>query len=299
MINTTANKTITSGNWTAEYSNKELLLPEIIAKEGKKILKEWTGFFPKEDTWAKNNLEVPSLLVRFDHYIDEKGHMKICEIEEEPAGTGFATVINPQFKKKLESLKKEWPSFKLVIAPNWSGNDDALWMEEIKLEDWKPPQLVWVKSLPCDTQYHCLENFSVTSLKRKWDKSYGEKMGLWKIVSFADINSFPWDKGFVLKPLVGCRSKNIEIWDPKKQTGYSTRTRIGKTLKSENKMYLQEFITPNTNEQIDGNILFRTSYGFNPSAKKWECLGGVWIARKNLRIHGSEDSLWGPLLLKQ
>lgn len=291
-------KTVTSGNWTVKYCDDELILPETIIKEGKDFLKKWAASFPKEETWTQNHFGIPSILGRFDHFIDKNGHMKICEFEEEPAGTGFATVINPQFKKKLEFLKKEWPSFKLILAPNWNGNDDALWMEEIKLEDWSPPQLVWVKSLPCDAKYHHLENFSVTSLKKKWDKSYGEKMGLWKIVSLKDIDSFPWDTGFVLKPLVGCRSKNIEIWDPKKQKGYSTRSRIEKTLKSENSMYMQEFFPPNTEEKIDGNILYRTTYGFRPSTKKWECLGGIWIARKNLRIHGSEDSLWGPLVLK-
>lgn len=290
---------ITVGNWTTEYSHKKLILPKTVQEEGEKILEKWTTCFPKENTWVQNNFGVPSLLVRFDHYISEDCHMRVCEIEEEPAGTGFAKKINQQFEEILDSLLKEWPYFSLIVAPNWDGNDDTLWIKEISIETWRPPQLVWVKSFPCDAQYHHLESFSVTSLKRKWDKSYGEKMMLWKPVSAEAIDSLPWDEGFVLKPLVGCRSKGLEIWDIEKRTGSSTKARIKRTLDGQRKMYLQEFIPPNTDKEIDGYILYRTSFGFSPSNRKWKCLGGVWIARKNIRIHGSPDSLWGPLVLEE
>lgn len=286
---------IECGGWSVKYTNEKMFLPETAANEGKEILKKWAEVFPRENTWVQRNFKVPSILVRFDHFVNEAGQILVCEAEEEPAGTGFATIINSQFRNNIESLIKEWPPFNLLIAPNWSGNDDRLWLNEIRLDQWKPPQLVWIKSFPCDPLFHPLEKYSVTSLTKKWDKSYGEKLGLWKKVSYENIDSLPWETGFVLKPLIGCRSKDVEIWDPKKRTGYSTKSRIKRTFQKENTMYVQEFISPNITKF--GHTLFRTSYGFRPSTSEWECLGGVWIARNNIRLHGSPDSIWGPLVL--
>lgn len=44
-------------------------------------------------------------------------------------------------------------------------------------------------------------------------------------------------------------------------------------------------------------MIFRVFCGYNCQTKHWECLGGNWNARHNLRIHGASDALFGPAVV--
>jgi len=288
------------GDWTINVSTEKIILPKEIEKQCEIIIKNWVNHFPKERTWIQNEFAVPTLIARIDFCIKNDGEVGVYEIEDEPAGIGISREINPQFLEIHQFLVKTWPYFEVIISPNWKGNDDKLWRNIIEHSAWKQPGLVWIKAHPSETVFHAMEKYSVTTLKLKGVKSYGIGMGLWIKVSQDEFESLPWNEGFVLKPLQGCRSQKIEIWNSngKKIAGQSTKSQIKKTLETQGEMYLQKLIIPGRLNNISGYLLYRCYFGFDIVSRRWVGLGGVWVARENLRIHGASDSVIGPIELQ-
>lgn len=288
------------GNWTVNCSPEKIVLSKEHENQCGTIINNWAEHFPREQTWVQNKFGIPTLMARIDFCIKDDGEIGLYEIEDEPAGIGISRAINSQFLQTHQSLLKVWPYFEVIISPSWKGNDDVLWRKIIELSSWKSPQLVWVKAHPIEREFHVLEEYSVTTLKLKGVKSYGVGMGLWDKVFSSDFESLSWNEGFVLKPLQGCRSQKIEIWNPNsgKLAGQSTKSQIKKTLEGQKEMYLQKLMIPGRRKNIPGYILYRCYWGYDTVSRKWLSLGGVWVARENLRIHGASDSLIGAIELE-
>lgn len=288
------------GDWTVNVSMEKIFLPKEIERQCEIVIKNWVDHFPKEKTWVQNELGIPTLIARIDFCITDNGEVGIYEIEDEPAGIGISREINPQFLRIHQSLLRTWPDFEVIISPNWKGNDDKLWRSVIEHSLWRPPALVWIKAHPSEKMFHHLEEYSVTTLKLKGVKSYGVGMGLWFEVPSDEYELLPWNEGFVLKPLQGCRSQKIEIWNPNREkiSGQSTRSQIKKTLGNQKRMYLQKLMIPGRIKNIPGYVLHRCYFGFDMVSRKWTGMGGVWVARENLRIHGASDSVIGPIELE-
>ena len=43
-------------------------------------------------------------------------------------------------------------------------------------------------------------------------------------------------------------------------------------------------------------MMYRVFFGYNLHHGRWECCGGGWVARPNLRIHGASDAICGPIV---
>jgi hypothetical protein len=43
-------------------------------------------------------------------------------------------------------------------------------------------------------------------------------------------------------------------------------------------------------------MIRRVLYAWDPSARRYEPLGGSWNARPNVKIHGASDTVTGPVL---
>ena len=196
--------------------------------------------------------------------------------------------------EKFEEMKSQWPSFKIIVSPNRKWNDDYLWGGCCDTTS----NLVLVRAEPEEKEFHYLEQKSISSLKSKGDKGYGIKMGLWHLIKDKEIPPWAWKEGFSLKPLQGSKLKGIEIWDPKKRDGYSTKARINRTLEANNfQMYYQPFISPmETGIEDHKWMIYRVFYGYQIQKKQWEYLGGFWNARSNLRMHATPDSIFGPVV---
>ncbi len=276
--------------------------PTELQEQGKKIIQEWVISFPKEKTFVQREFGIPSLIVRLDCVVDSNERLFIYEVEDEPGGIGISNVINQQFNGLLKRCERDenWPTFAVIISPDWKNSDDFLWNKVIESEAWILPQKVWVKAHPHDVRFHHLEEYSVTTLKRKGDKSYGERMGLWKSIKIKDFEFLPWSEGFVLKPLVGYGAHNLEIWvgeGQKKLWGASTKSRIQKRLEEQKEMFVQKFVFP-VNQGLPEFSILRPFFAYSPTCNDWICLGGYWVSRQNIRVHGSTDALCGPLVLE-
>jgi hypothetical protein len=291
-------------NWKFEKSERIEWLTHGNVNKGLELLSQWVNFFPKEFTWVEANYHVPSIIVRLDCVFWDHV-LYLYEIEERPAGIGLSYYLNSQFKSKLVGLKRKWPPFKSLISFNRKENDDRLWLQVLDLKEAeKDDCLLLVRAEPSEKDFYVFQNRSVSTLRTKGDKSYGEKMGLWREVSFSDFEEFPWEDGFCLKPKQGSKCKGIHIWNSElknKVMGVSTRGQIERTINEFEKMYLQEYISPIMFELNRRKLYmnYKIFFGYDPIQGDYICLGGVWVARPSLKIHGATDAVIGLIKIKE
>lgn len=285
-------ETVRIGQWDVNFCRREIVFPAIAVTQALQFLESWKDCFVSEQTWVRKHHKVPSLFVRFDCIVRD-GQLIVYEIEERPAGLGISSRANPDFAAALLSVANRWPQFSVKVSPLRRATDDHLWQEAIGWPQNGTSELVLVRAEPEETEFHSLEPNSVSSLKGKGNKSYGERMGLWKRVAItADL---PWDRCFVLKPLCGSKLRDLEIWDPKKRPGSSIRDKVEASLCRNKEMFYQEFFDPmETGIAKFPWMIFRVFFAFDPVTGSWQCLGGNWNARHNLRIHGASDAIFGP-----
>ncbi|MDD4409767.1 MAG: hypothetical protein PHW52_03910 [Candidatus Pacebacteria bacterium] len=283
---------------SAEFIDRSLIDKSLI------FLEEWIRFFPKESTWVAANHHVPSIVIRLDCTIRDKT-IFIYEIEERPAGIGISYCINPQFRLMIEGLRRRWPVIRSLISSNRKESDDRLWLPTIGFEEaLQDDCLLLVRTEPSEEDFHIFQDRSVSTLRNKGDKVYGEHMGLWKNVSYRDYELFPWSEGFCLKPKQGSKCKGVHVWKAElnnKGVGISTKTQIRRVIDDFGEMYLQEYLAPMSLE-IDGKKLYmnyRIYFGYDLEINSYSCLGGIWVARPNIRIHGASDATIGPLQIKE
>lgn len=293
--------------WKFKHSNLEYIfdhhnLPYVW--NSSVLIREWVGSFPKEDTWVQKNLGIPSLFIRLDCVVREDGNIGLYEIEERPSGLSTAKKINKRFSETLAEVRKQWPEFKVLISSKRTGDDDWGWdIEKVTYEEaLSSDSLLLIRAEPEELEYHAFESRSISSLIQKGNKRYGLSMGLWKEVTLHDFDNFNWNKGFCLKPFVGSKCSDIEIWYPglsakdRKGSGASSQNKIRETLEKNKSMFFQEFINPmiSSNEE---NMILRVFFLYNPKDKEYEYAGGFWNSRgTNFKIHGATDTTFGPVV---
>lgn len=287
--------------WTITVDDKVMPISKRQIDHGVRMIRAWVHAFHREETWIQRQHRVPSLIVRLDCVPDQEGsQLHIFEIEERPAGLGVASEIDATFSSRLCTMKSQWPPFVVVRSRRRNGaGDDYLWapitddLSDPALKD----SLVLVRADPDESQFYPLEERAISSLREKGNKDYGVAMGFWTCVSRPD--ELPWQEGFCLKPMRGSKAHGIEIWDAgKKQRGYSTRTRIERTLHAYGEMYCQPLVMPFETRYPDRRFgMARVFYGYDVNSREWRYLGGYWIARDALKIHCTPDALVGPLTI--
>jgi len=281
------------GGWTVNCSTSEAIIPDNSIQQARAVVLRWSTVFPEENTWVRTNLGIPSLIVRLDSTINGNG-LEIYEIEERPAGIGISYVLNEEFRMRLDSIKKTWPPFDVVISKQRKGSDDALWTNVTDLET--ASGLILARAEPDETDFHEVESKLVSSLRRKGDKSYGLQLGMWdKVHSQTDLN---WETPFVLKPLQGSKTRDVQIWHPQELRGRSTKSKISRVFDQHSEgMYRQPFHPP-VELKLNGEtyyMIYRVFFGYNLENHNWEYLSGLWNARPNLKIHGASDAIFGPI----
>jgi hypothetical protein len=286
--------------WTLNHSTNPLTFPASAVEEAQDLLRRWQLVFPHEDTWVQNNHRVPSLLVRIDCALSPDGKLQVYEVEERPAGIGISRSINPEFTALFIHYTRWWPQITVIFSPRrlerYGSGDDHLWATCMTgVENVPESGYLLTRCEPNEKVFHTLASRSVATIAREGDKSYGVHLGLWTEVS--DPAVLPWDQGFVLKPRQGSKCQAITVWHPghKKTDGCSTRTKIHTTLVQHGTMYCQPFIEP---QNIEGRyLIYRVYFAYCPETCTWRCLGGLWMSRPNLKVHGASDSQIGPTVL--
>ena len=289
------------GPWRTLVSEQVATVPLTVITTLLAILRQWQGAFTCEDNFAQKNFGVPSLLVRIDCAPALDGGVGIYEVEERPSGVGVTREINPDFRERLGAWLKGAPDFKVLVSPRRGspGTDDFLWAE-LAESGYDGPLLI--RAEPEETEFHHLAQRSISSLLTKGDKSYGRQLGWWKEVGYEYfMYGLPWDKGFCLKPKQSSKCRGVHIFPPAsygEAPGRSHRKQIRSAL-NKARLYLQPWVAPGS--AVCGGeeylVLWRIFFGYDVAKKDWRPLGGHWIGRKNLRLHGATDAVHAPLLI--
>lgn len=285
------------GDWKFFCADETKIFRSSLIEQGELLIKKWEKAFPKENTWARQNLGVPSLIIRLD-CVEQDGKLRIFEVEERPSGVGITSLLNWDFKERLMKISQSWPDFKICISEQRNGGGDHhLWREVVSIyQAERGNELLLLKSEPGEEEFWKFESRSVSSLKRKGDKSYGVKMGLWREVRAGE--GLDWSQPFVLKPTQGSKCRDVVIWHPKRKAfkGIATKTKITATLERHSRMYLQQLIFPA--KERDKWLMYRVFWGYDIDAKRWICLGGAYLISPSIKIHGTPETIIGALTLK-
>ncbi len=299
---------VTVGGWSfAVLEDARLVMSESeVERLERELISPWEKHFPREETWVWQNVGKPSLLIRVDMAFQKDGSCGIYEIEERPAGMGVAVEISPAFHHRLRTLYHAWTEaygrLAIVVSSKRSNGDDELLCEHLGVDVWRglPPavdgSLYFVRAEPHEVEYHQLGARSVTTLRTEGDKRYGVPLGLWRRIP-DNLDDLPWQSGFALKPKQGSKMRNVYLWHPSRPKGTETKGKLRKVIQDKKVYYIQDWISPETPEFLPKGyfLIRRIFWGWHPGKKQWICLGGLWNARPNVRLHGATDAIFGEV----
>lgn len=285
------------GKWSVRISCRKMNVGQPIIQDILKLLEKWNSALPFEPTYSQLKWGVKSIIVKIDCVIFDDT-IEIYEIEDSPAGMGICCKINPQFRKLWKKTLETCPEFVIVKSEKRQDNDDSVWANKIvNISGVRPSDNVIVRAGPREEEFWGLQSQSLSTIRTEGCKRYGEEFGWWKKVRPPDF--LPWDKDFVLKPTQGTMSQGVVIFLAKrdrKMQGSSTKKHIKEILAKFGEMYLQEFIPPMNCPFLDNFLtIYRLFFAFDCKEQIYIPLGGAWNARRNYKIHGAQDTIWGPL----
>lgn len=293
------------GEWRILATDRERGFPREHLKRAFEVIGQWEKAFPREDNWINRAHGLPSPIIKLDATIVD-GELKVYEVEDRPAGMGYSGLINPDLRRDFADVVFTWPDFRVVVSPQRLGNDDHLWAQRAE-PDWDG--LVLVRAEPSESDFHHLQRRSISTLLTEGNKSYGEKMGLWRKVTSPDEIDF--DSGFVVKPQQGSKGQGVFVSLPKGymkehgidagKNGVATAGKIRGVIETSavnGGVFIQPFYPPmETGISTHPWAVNRLFFGYDMQDRQWRYVGGTWNARNNLKIHGASDTLTGPLRL--
>ena len=295
--------------WSFNVMPKILTIrSEEVEKLERGIIKPWSSHYFWENTWVQKELNIPSILIRLDMAFHSDGSIGVYEVEERPSGMGVTMKISPAFAGAFKAIYGVWErtygNLEFVVSSRREKGDDELVGELMGVKVWKglptisDNSLYFVRADPDEKDYYQLGARSVTTIVSKGDKSYGVSLNLWRPIPDSSEN-LPWDKGFALKPRQGSKLKDVYLWHPSKFKGTHSKNQLLRAIQEKRVHYFQSWISPETHEFLpqDYFLIRRIYWGWDPIVKKWFCLGGIWNARPNTRVHGAPDALFGEVII--
>lgn len=325
------------GSWDVHTSRYYLEQSQAEHEEMRGILHFWSRAFVREENFMRRYFGVPSLIVRADYFY--KDGIKLCEIEERPAGIALTATVNRTFLKRTQSIfetleKRSGKKIALVISEGRKGtSDDPYWANGMfhrhipifygmPNKEARENHLFYVRANRNEEMYFDLTRESISSIASEGDKSYGLAMGLWSHID--DPEKLPWKSGVVLKPRTGSQFEEVLICRQGKHgLGVHSVSRGKLAIEEKKVAYWQPYFEPETpnflNPKVKRNegkeelkregaragrsesapkihMLRRAYWALDLLTENWVSLGGVWMASPTVRIHGSRESLCGPLL---
>lgn len=281
----------------------------------------------KEQTLVQRELGVPSLVVRVDATIND-GSIVAYEMEDSPSGLGITDKIHHAIAgvgireivlRHYEDAIGEIPRV-IVSAARSHGTDDAVVFGENYIFDKQGTihdndnNPVIVKSIPGHPESHApyigLQSRAVAPLATEGDKSYLERTG---VLSQAPLEKdlLQDDKGELASQVVKARQGSMAMGIALYLTSQDRRRFTNKGTVSASKLrhlrgdyeenrggaLVQPFVPPIQIENKEGrkNAILRVFVLLGREASV-RVIGGCYVARPGLIVHGSSDAVSGAVL---
>lgn len=270
----------------------------------------------KDEVWGGYKKFGKFLIGRIDMTPDNFGEdnnveKRIYEIEKRPAGFGiFFHYLKTILKrtKEIEIFREVINNFECrgFININTSIPDDRFAAEIFGLPYYQNYQelpnsgFYWVRSNNRTGEICKLEPYSLSPIRLDGDKQDLVELNLAKRLNLQEIN---WKEPFVIKPLIGTRGENVEIYIPphlQKQIGFrgSTATRIHRKISGTKESYIIQKFIPPLIEEINGRkecIILRLFFVWRE--REYQILGGWWNRRPSIKVHGASDAVFSPCII--
>jgi hypothetical protein len=309
---------IALGNgWSFDVACEEIHLDDVAVGRAVDILTRWTHAFTPSETWVAQTYGVPSLFVRIDGiYCD--GEWSVMEIEDRPCGLGAVGLINPAFKDALEGIRATWPDIHFVHSPT-RVTDDHLWLGQPRPleESMLRSDYVLVRARPDESEYHPLRTRSVSTVSEEGNKLALVDMGLASVVEWCESLGTPPHDGYitppiphgphVFKPVQGTRGRDVIFHAVDLSQNHANSKRRGDTrgtegiervVKRYGRMLMQPLYRPLSFQHLPGlNGIYRLYFGFDTRTHRYVPLHGAYVASRSLKVHGDEDTIFGPLVV--
>jgi hypothetical protein len=275
-------------------------------------------FTPKEPTLAQTRFGLASLFARVDCTITKDG-IEVYESEERPAGLGLAHCLIRTATGKgvgglvldhCEDYAGETP---LVMRhKDAKPNDDDHIFQVVNLDDSSHGRPVIVRAEPHQITGHPeLDNLvssSISTVMSKGNKGYATLIPSLKS-KIAEAGFLP-DKttSFVLKPVCGSKSHGVNIYvapDDRALNGNHGTVTHSRALRvideAERNSYIIEAFKPPMSVLMPdgkiGNMILRVFVLLHPN-RRAEAIGGTYVARKEILVHGASNSINGAVVLE-
>lgn len=290
-------KSVNINGWQVKIcQNPEFVSPKI-EDDARLLLDKFNQYcqlHADENVWIQD-FGISSVLTSVNCTYDEKG-LKIYSIDLDPKNLGVASMVNKELKKKLYTTLNTWPSF--VVTSDPSFRDDFVWADGkiINKEDLsgQKNKMVLFRGKNIGKEYTSFARQSASVLFKRNSNAYGIELGLWKKVSYADLDTLPWNQGFALKSITSPHNP-FNIYLPFKYDGAINEARIIDKMSGQD-MYLQDFIKPMKSENNGEMMIYKIFFAYNFQTDMYDYLGGIWLSRDNYRIHGTPETTFGPII---
>ncbi len=308
------------GSWEAHFSTETEVVPAHAVSTLLDIIRQWQEVFPLANTWVGREFGVASLFIRLDFVIRD-GKVWVYEVEDRPCGFGFTARMNPFFAERAEAMRRKWPKIRWVSSQFRQTDDEPFFGPPLSLDEalnGNYPHLL-VRSRPGEVEYHPLEHRSISTVSEEGNKRYGVPLGWWGLVTAKQDEDGAWflDPPLagpcVVKPVRGTRAMLVKVFYPnpnpkdrKPRTDIITgggeienADRLARLVAKQpgQQMCVQRFIPPmRLPHQPNKNSIYRLMFGFDPTNGRWSPLGGTWNALDRLVVHGTPDTIFGPLV---
>ncbi len=117
-------------------SPQEVTLDRSVADNMEAMVDEWAVHYPKEDTYAQREFNVPSLIVRVDAAVNpHTGEIGLYEVDDHPVGAGMIMDLLPESRDAVEKLRQTLADRGTPLTRAFLDigrpyvHDDARWIE--------------------------------------------------------------------------------------------------------------------------------------------------------------------------
>jgi hypothetical protein len=254
--------------------------------------------FVNEATLVQNKSGLPTYIGRLDYTVTDN-EPRLYEFEERPSGLGISSMVSPEFNSRIRDVLRRIGQFAVVLSKNRKDTDDRLLGLNVKTVEQAQNQdePLLIRAEPGEDGLESLVHRSISTVHTKGDKSYGERIGIFRAVDKPE-NLPDRHSGFALKPLQGSKAKGVMVYHPKltASPGFRAYRKMQQAV-SERPMYLQKLHLPiQTGNMEYPNMIYRLFVDYTTGYP--ELIGGCYMARKDVVVHGSLHSVIGPLEVK-